>query len=97
MIDSTKSVLSDNVMILKYNKTLIIYVTSFTEENCDYWSQKQTRNGNIHPIILDVHVGWQSAQIFPLIFLQHKLDKNFMLSPFLPLKLVRNLFRTGTD
>ena len=38
---------------------------SFTEENSEFWSQKQTQSGSIHSIILDVHVGWQS---FPLIF-----------------------------
>ena len=27
-----------------------------------YWSQKQAQSGNIHSIILAVHVGWQSSQ-----------------------------------
>ena len=58
-------------------------VTSFS--SISYWgnsecrSQKQAQSGNIHSIILDVHVGWQSAQNFPLIFLQCKLDKNFKM------------------
>ena len=36
------------------------------EENSEYWSQKQTQSENIHSIILDVHVDWQSAQKFPV-------------------------------
>ena len=30
--------------------------------NSEYWSQKQAQRWNIHAIILNVHVGWQSAQ-----------------------------------
>ena len=29
-----------------------------------YWTQKHAQSGNIHSIILDVRVGWQSAQNF---------------------------------
>ena len=29
-----------------------------------YWSQKQAQSGNIHSIIFDFHVGWQSAHYF---------------------------------
>ena len=44
-------------------------VTSFSSipycRNSEYWPQKQTQSGNIHSIILDVHVDWQSTQNFP--------------------------------
>ena len=32
------------------------FLQYFTEENSEYWSQKQTQSGNIHSIILDGHV-----------------------------------------
>ena len=47
-----------------------MYVTSFLSisywSNSEYWSQKQAQSRNIHSMILVVHVGWQSAQNFPL-------------------------------
>ena len=55
--------------------------SSFTEENSEIWSQKQIQSGNIHSIILDVHVGRQSAQTFFSFFLQRKLDNTLTLSP----------------
>ena len=46
-----------------------IYVTSFSSiqywSNSEYWPLKRTQSGNIHYVILDVHVKWQSAQNFP--------------------------------
>ena len=33
--------------------------------NYMFWPQKHTQGGNIHSIILDVHVSWQSIQNFP--------------------------------
>ena len=43
-----------------------INVTSFSSipywRNSEYWTQKRTQSGNIHSIILDVHVAKQSAQ-----------------------------------
>ena len=47
----------------------MIYVTSFSSipywSSSKYWPQKQSQSGNIHSIILDVHVSWQSTQNFP--------------------------------
>ena len=42
------------------------------------------RVGNIHSIILDVYVEWQSAQNFPFLLFLRKLDKNITLSPLFP-------------
>ena len=46
---------------------VVLNVTSFSnisyKSNSEYWSQKQTQSWNIHSIILDVYVGWQSAQL----------------------------------
>ena len=46
--------------------TALWFVTNFSSilywSNSEYWSQKQAQRWNIHAIILNVHVGWQSAQ-----------------------------------
>ena len=61
----------------------IIFVTSFSSilycSNSKYWSQKQAQSENIHSIMMDVYVGWQSTQNFPFLLLQRKLDKNLVL------------------
>ena len=50
-------------------KGLSINVTSFSSIsyccNSEYQTQKHAQSGNIHSIILYVHVSWQSAQNFP--------------------------------
>ena len=73
-------------------------ITSFSSisywSNSEYWPQKCAQSGNIHSIILDVHVGRQSAKNFPFNPLQCKLNSRSCLS--YPEKLVRNLYCTGT-
>ena len=48
-----------------------IYFTSFSSisywSNSEYWTQKCAQSGNIHSIILDVHVGWQSTHLNTII------------------------------
>ena len=54
-----------------------INVTSFSSisywGNIECWSQKQSQSGNIHSIILVIHVGRQSAQI--------AISSSIMVSP----------------
>ena len=51
------------------------------------------QSGNNHSIILDVHVGSQSAQNFPFHPFQCKLHKNLMLWPLFPQEL-NKLFKS---
>ena len=69
---------SDNWIFSRTGHMTWMNVTSFSSisyfRNSEYWSQKHTQSGNIHSIILDIHVVRQSAHNFPLIFLQCKLN-----------------------
>ena len=60
--------------------------------NSEYWTQKRTQSDIIHSIILDVHVLKAEHKNSPFLFVQLKLDKDIMLLPQLPQKLVMNWY-----
>ena len=44
----------------KHSPTVLFQKNAFFSK-ITYWSQKQAQSGNIHSIILNVYVGWQSV------------------------------------
>ena len=73
-----------------------IQLLKVEDENSRYWPQKHVQSGNIHSMILDVYVEWQSAQNFLFLLILRKLDKNITLSPYLPLKLIKTFNSLST-
>ena len=63
-----------------------MFVTSFHT----FVTQKRTQSESLHSKILDVHVINTECQNYPFLSVQLMLDKDLMLSPQLPLKLVMN-------
>ena len=58
-----------------------LHTCEFSRSHPFVLASKRIQIGNIHSIIFNVLVRWQSAQNFPFNPLQCKLDKNLALSP----------------
>ena len=57
--------------------------------NSEYWPQKWSQSGNIHSIIVDVHVSWQSALLLLCIHLSLVCYNKDLVCLFLLLEVLQ--------